>query len=68
MDQKKSSKNGRKGSDKRRLPPLKLTYRYLKPKNEEELKKQIRKVEKAYDILFNAVLEKQKNEGKLIME
>jgi len=45
--------------DKRRLPPIKeVTYIYVEPKDEEEAKERQRSLDRMYDEIFNAALEK----------
>ncbi len=47
---------------KKKKEPLKITFHHIKPKNEEEAKEQIRKLEEAFNILFKAVLEEREKE------
>ena len=45
---------------KKEKEPIKVTYIYQEPKNEAEAKEQQRRVDKAYDILFDFMLKENK--------
>ena len=47
---------------KKKRTPMRVTYHYIKPKNEEEAKEQQRSVEKAFDIVFEEMLKKKQRE------
>ena len=42
---------------------MKITYRYIKPKTEEEAEEAKQRLIAAYDILFDATLKRMENEG-----
>lgn len=48
---------------KKNRPEMKITYRYIKPKTEEEAEEAKQRLIAAYDILFDATLKRMENEG-----
>lgn len=50
----------------KKLLEMKVAYRYVEPKTEEEKKDRQEKLDRAYDILFSATLEKLKHKGKKV--
>ena len=49
-------KNKGKGSSRKRLPPLKVTYIHVEPKNKEEVKEQGEKLYRVFETLFEDVM------------
>ena len=47
----------------RKKPEMKVTYTYIKPKNEAEAEEYKRRIDKAYDILFEEVIKGREKEA-----